>query len=204
MVSFNGVFIIHKTILVSGAHFVKWISCFTTEEDFLSPPIKAPYVTLCNNGELWPSVRKNINAICKKTNKRQISILKHHIVLRTKEDQLPRLSTSGLTGKIAIFHIFCLIRLLLASHLCDTNGCLSKDHIIKEAFAINEQRARCGGIILTIRPATRTSPAHIIKATPCKHGENNKPNGDSFEFSCRRIKLCYLDLISLDFLDKIK
>jgi hypothetical protein len=71
-----------------------------------------------------------------------------------------------------------------------------------EPFRNNFQRTQCDGIILTICPATATSPAHIIKATPCEHGENNKPNGDPFEFSCRKIQLSYLDVISLNFLNK--
>jgi hypothetical protein len=179
------------------------MSCLITEEDILSRLKNAPYLTLCNNGKRWPSVRQNINTICQKSNKYQFQVFKHHVVLRTKEDQLPMLSTGDMTGKILIFHIFCLSLLLLASHLCDTNGCVSKNHIIMEAFAINEQRARCDGITLTIRPATATTAAHIIKATPCKHGENNKSNSDPFKFSCRKIKFNVFDEISLNFLNKI-
>jgi hypothetical protein len=70
---------------------------------------------------------------------------------------------------------------------------VSNKHIIKEPFANNSDRTRCDGVILTLRPATAY-----------KHGENNKPNGDPFEFSCREIKLSYLDVISLDFPNKIE
>jgi hypothetical protein len=91
----------------------------------------------------------------------------------------------------------------LASHLCDTSGCLSKDHIVEESFTINNSRKPCKGVTLTIRPPTATTPAHIIKATAFKHGVNK--NGiDPLKLSCRKIKIVELNVNSLNILNKIK
>ena len=86
-----------------------------------------------------------------------------------------------------IFYFF-----LLASHLCDTRSCILKDHVVLEAFKTNNSRTKCAGIILTIREQTATSPAHILKATPCQHGLNHiKSNGNHFMFSCRKIQFFF-------------
>ncbi|CAF1390120.1 unnamed protein product [Adineta steineri] len=64
------------------------------------------------------------------------SIFSHHIVLRSKLDKLPLLSTKK-TG-------------YRASHLCDTTGCLSESHIIVETEEQNDSRRFCQGIFLHI------------------------------------------------------
>ncbi|CAF0745837.1 unnamed protein product [Adineta steineri] len=56
------------------------------------------------------------------------------------------------------------------SHLCDSLGCVLKDHLRVESMEMNISRRDCEGIILSIIPAITTSPPHIKKATPCEHG----------------------------------
>jgi hypothetical protein len=116
-----------------------------------------------------------------------------------------KLAASQVKETSFILFSFYLFLFFLASHLCDTNGCISKKHIVLEPIEINQNRKKCQGIILTLCPATATSPPHILKATPCDHGLNHtESNGDNFLFSCRKIQCRYLDPISLDFLNKQK
>jgi hypothetical protein len=127
------------------------------------------------------------------------------VTLRSKVDDLPLLSnrSGGMTGKRKIFYIIHILLFPLASHLCDTNGCISKDHIVLETLELNYSRKQCQGIILTIFPAT--AQPHIFKATPCQHGlKHPQSNGDDFMFSCRKIQFVFLDKISVDFLNKQK
>jgi hypothetical protein len=71
-----------------------------------------------------------------------------------------------------------------------------------ESFANNHPRARCDSILRTIRPATL--PDHIIKATLCRHGQNNKSSGDPFKFSCIKIRSISFDVIPLSLIFYIK
>lgn len=103
------------------------MSCITSEEDFKSPPKKPLTLNVHPNGEKWGSIiRQNINTICKKYNNRCFTVRKHHLALASKVDELPPLSSNGMTGKMIIFHIFYLFLFVLASHLCDTAAVYQK------------------------------------------------------------------------------
>ncbi|CAF4294045.1 unnamed protein product, partial [Adineta steineri] len=135
-----------------GPYFAKWLSCLATEQEFLS--VNDALITIWLNSQVYSVFNEKIIKTCKEFNKRSINILKHHIVLRTK-GKLPVLSTRA-----------------EGSHLCDSNGCVLKEHIVLESHEMNISRRDCEGIILSIIPATTTSPPHIDMATPCRHGKN--------------------------------
>ncbi|CAF1228292.1 unnamed protein product [Adineta steineri] len=166
-----------------GSYFAKWLSCLATKQEFLS--VHDALITLWRNSQVYSVVKEQINQTCKEYNTRSISILKHHIVLRTKEN-LPVLSTRA-----------------QGSHLCDSNGCVLKEHIVLESYEMNISRRDCEGMILSIIPATTKSPPHIKMATSCRHGVNYKDsNGDDFLYSCRKIQCVYLDEFSVAFLNE--
>jgi hypothetical protein len=162
-------------------------------------------MTLRANERAKTSIQHHVNEICRIFNKKCIAIYKSHIVLRAN-DKLPLLTVedNGWTGKRIISHTIHLSFLLLGSHLCDTGDCVSEKHIKLERFDVNYDRSRCSGVILLIRPATSTSLSHIVKAKPCPHGNNHceSPN-DPYRFSCRKIKITFLNTVSLNFLNKL-
>ncbi|CAF0898026.1 unnamed protein product [Adineta steineri] len=89
------------------------------------------------------------------------------------------------------------------SHLCDTNGCVLKAHIVIESMEVIQSQRDCGGIMLSIIPASTTSPPQIGNATPCRHGINYKnSNEDDFLYSCRKVQCIFLDKLSVAFLNK--
>ncbi|CAF0765931.1 unnamed protein product [Adineta steineri] len=100
-------------------------------------------------------------------------ILKHHIILRATDPSF----TNAKTG----------------SHLCDTNGCVSTEHLFIENFDVNLTRIRCEGVTFLIRLGNETSPGRIIQATPCRHGING--DDDGFKNSCRKLKIYVQDVI---------
>ncbi len=82
----------------------------------------------------------------------------------------------------------------LASHLCDTVGCLSADHICSESREINNKRKECDGIIVHIYEST-AGEFLILQVDACQHGEQRKQqaNGNSLKYSCRKIKAVFLN-----------
>ncbi|CAF0967189.1 unnamed protein product, partial [Adineta steineri] len=134
-----------------GPYFVKWLSCLITKTDPSS--VNDGRLRLWRNSSVYFDVKQQINKTCEDYEVPSFHIYKHHIVLRTKADDLPVLSSGSMEG----------------SHLCDTIGCVLKEHIVLEPHEINISRRDCGGIKLSIIPATKTSPPQIRKATPCRH-----------------------------------
>ncbi|CAF3961348.1 unnamed protein product [Adineta steineri] len=137
-----------------GPYFAKWLSCFGSETDIL-PPYRQP-LSISRNTTIYTDFQRQITKTCKKFETHTIALLKYHVALRSKEDDLPVLSTGR--GSMQ------------ASHLCDSMHCISKEHIALESMEVNQSRRDCRGITLSIKPATTTSPPHIDIATPCRHG----------------------------------
>ena len=82
--------------------------------------------------------------------------------------------------------------LSLASHLCDTNGCISKDHLCIESAEVNQQRKHCQGIAVHIYENT-AGEFLIIQIDPCRHGElHAKAANDFLKYSCRKIRAILL------------
>jgi hypothetical protein len=74
----------------------------------------------------------------------------------------------------------------LVSHLCDTLKCLRLEHIIDEPVDVNLSRQKCAGMVIGIRDNSITDMA------PCRHGvEACDLNGDSYEFSCRKLRAIF-------------
>jgi hypothetical protein len=79
------------------------------------------------------------------------------------------------------------------SHLCDTIGCLSKEHLCIESAAINNQRSLCQGILLHVHEIT-AGEFLIMQVNPCDHDEKHPDaNGDYFKYSCRKIQAIIID-----------
>ena len=94
---------------------------------------------------------------------------------------------------------YFILYFVLVSHLCDTRGCLRPEHIIDESQDANLSRRRCAGMIIGIRNDTITGIA------PCHHGvERATPNGNPFEFTCRKVRAifhCYRACAYIDSLN---
>ncbi|CAF1466114.1 unnamed protein product, partial [Adineta steineri] len=137
-----------------GPYFAEWLSCFGSETDILSP-YRQP-LSISRNTTTYTDFQRQINKTCKKFETCNIAFMKYHVALRSKEEDLPVLSTGR--GSMQ------------ASHLCDSMHCILKEHIVVESNEVNQSRKDCRGITLSIIPATTTSPSHIDIATPCRHG----------------------------------
>ncbi|CAF1513218.1 unnamed protein product, partial [Adineta steineri] len=137
-----------------GPYFAEWLSCFGSETDILSP-YRQP-LSIARNTTIYTDFQRQINKTCKKFETHTIALLKYHVALRSKEDDLPVLST----GRGSMH----------ASHLCDLMHCVLKEHIVVESMEVNQSRRDCRGITLSITPASTTSPPYIKMATPCRHG----------------------------------
>ncbi|CAF1500439.1 unnamed protein product [Adineta steineri] len=135
-------------------YFVEWLSCFGSETDILSPYRQPLYIA--RNTTTYTDFQRQITKTCKKLKTYNIVLLKYHVALRSKEEDLPVLSTGR--GSMQ------------ASHLCDSMHCILKEHIVLESMEVNQSRRDYGGITLSIKPATTTSPPHFDIATPCRHG----------------------------------
>ena len=86
---------------------------------------------------------------------------------------------------------------VVASHYCDTNGCLSLEHLAIEDFEVNLSRITCQGVILFVRAGSSVSPGHIIQATPCRHGVSSEDGG--FQSSCRKLQVHIQDEVSIQY-----
>ncbi|CAF1567567.1 unnamed protein product [Adineta steineri] len=151
-----------------GPYFVKWLSCFVSETDILSPYRQSLYIA--RNTTTYTDFQRQITKTCKKFKTCNIALLKYHVALRSKEEDLPVLST----GRGSMH----------ASHLYDSMHCISKEHIVVGSMEVNQSRRDCGGITLSITPATTTSTPHIKMATPCRHSINYKDShSDDFLYN---------------------
>ncbi|CAF1428335.1 unnamed protein product [Adineta steineri] len=151
-----------------GPYFAEWLSCFGSETDILSPYRQTLYIA--RNTTTYTDFQRQITKTCKKFKTCNIALLKYHVALRSKEDDLPVLSTGR--GSMQ------------ASHLCDSMHCISKEHIALESMEANQSRRDCRGITLSIKPATTTSPPHIKMVTLCQHGINYKDShGNEFLYN---------------------
>lgn len=155
---------------------------------------------------MWPFIHHHITTMCKNIGKTRFQVQKHHIILRATNN-LEEVSNTrdGMTGKTMMFYVndYLSSLILLGSHLCDTNGCLYYGHLVLEDFFTNLSRQRCNGVLLLVRPATSSSPPHIIKYTPCYHGlQHPKSNGDDLMYSCRKIDIMFENDISVQFFNK--
>ncbi len=82
----------------------------------------------------------------------------------------------------------------IASHLCDTRGCVRIEHLTTENQKENLSRIWCPGVILTLKGK------HIVEVTPCKHGiKNKKANDDFLKFTCRKITVMVQDRAATDY-----
>jgi hypothetical protein len=176
-----------------------------TKKHALKPPVHPPQLLLYPANPAWASIQHHIVTVCNRIKKNCVPIYRHHVVLRSLEPDLSRLSSAngGNTGNVLLFHIIHSSLMFLASHLCDTKGCVSDKHLVLESFVTNDSRARYDGIMILIRLATPTSPARIVKSQPCEHGKKySKDNGDDFEYSCRKIRVIIMSAKSLNFFNK--
>ncbi|CAF1376534.1 unnamed protein product [Adineta steineri] len=172
-----------------GPYFAEWLFCFGSETDILSPYRQS--LSIARNTTTYTDFQRQITKTCKKFKTHTIALLKYHVALRSKEDDLSVLSTGR--GSMQ------------ASHLCDSVHCILKEQIVVESMEVNQSRRDCRGITLSIKPATTTSPPHIKMATPCRHGINYKnSNGDDFMYSCRKIKCIFYDEFAVAFLNSNK
>ncbi|CAF1221798.1 unnamed protein product [Adineta steineri] len=126
--------------------------------------------------------------------------------LATKQELLSvRDATITLHRNSQFYSVFNKQIIKTCSHLCDSLGCVLKDHLMVESHEMNISRRDCEGIILSIIPASTTSPPQIRKATPCRHGINCRDShGDHFLYSCKKVQCIFLDESSVAFLNKNK
>jgi hypothetical protein len=93
---------------------------------------------------------------------------------------------------------------LTVSHLCDTKGCIRKEHLAVESCSINLSRQGCQGVTLMLRSQGQLTPKKILEVYPCYHGINRPDaNGNYLTFSCRKIEVMIQDQASIEFFQTI-
>ncbi len=106
---------------------------------------------------------------------------------------LPLLSGDAGSSEQGLFtFLFCqsdkCFLFVVASHLCDTEGCISKDHLIIEKKEENLSRKHCSGVIMQMYQ-NNSGNYCISQVTPCKHGRKLKTNlQQQLEHSCGKIR----------------
>ncbi len=79
-------------------------------------------------------------------------------------------------------------RFFQGSHLCDTKGCISKQHLIVETQKVNLSRRHCFGIMIQMHQNS-SGVGCITELKPCVHGRSPKRSLDEeLRYSCRKIQ----------------
>jgi hypothetical protein len=153
----------------------------------------APNVYVTTNGR-YPSIFDAAHKFHDDTKIIGFYLSSHHVVLRSKEKiKFSSMSSNPLSysGTLSIVYLEPYIHFLCSSgsHLCDTNGCLRKDHLELELFSLNASRKVCSGVVLMVAGDI------IIDVNPCVHATthpNYKPGGNDLDFSCRTVRVEYM------------
>ncbi|CAF1203152.1 unnamed protein product [Adineta steineri] len=152
-----------------GEFFKRWLECLINPDYIDNPPTAHPKFHVSLTGR-FSSILNAANRFYKKTNISGFGMSSHHVVLRAKEQkQLPPLSNerASYTG----------------SHLCDSTGCLRKEHLELELLSFNLSRKVCPGVMLLVVGDT------ITDVYPCVHGRTHpklETDGDELEYACRK------------------
>lgn len=74
------------------------------------------------------------------------------------------------------------------SHLCDTLGCCSGNHLqVETRHRTNLVHQRCRGVLLLVHRSV------IIQECPCSHADMSKSFNDRLYTSCRKIQIVVVD-----------
>jgi hypothetical protein len=81
-----------------------------------------------------------------------------------------------------------MLLVFLASHLCDTIGCISEEHLLIETQEINLSRRDSIGVMLRIHESN-SGVRCIVQIKPCIHGRKLATNLDEqLNYSCGKLQ----------------
>jgi hypothetical protein len=171
------------------------MSCYTTSDMLNNPPRNHPCITLTGACRAWTSVEEDGKDFLATRSINDLTIFKHHIWLRAR-GKLPILTSNGggRSGESATNAISNFLISFVASHLCDTVGCLRDEHLVVESMQINQDRRLCNGIILVLQSNGPSTPKEVLQVQPCVHGANHRQTrGNFLRYSCRKIQVIIQD-----------
>ncbi|CAF1363968.1 unnamed protein product [Adineta steineri] len=155
-----------------GKFFEGWLECLLSPDYIENAPRTNPGINVSLTGR-FSSIRNAANRFYDKTNISGFYIQSHHVVLRAKEqNKLPSLSNDPASYS--------------GSHLCDSRGCLRKEHLEVELYSFNSSRKYCPGVMLAVAGDT------ITDVYPCVHGRTHpkfKTGADELEYACRKVRV---------------
>ena len=155
-------------------------------------------VRISHTDTKWGSVQIKIDKFFKTHRLQFFNLLVQHVILRSKLKPFPVLTqkSNSMQGNFDSMHwTLTLSSLFLASHLCDTRGCVADKHLLAESTSVNGSRSRCQGIILLLRPGT---PMCILDWKPCRDGLTySDVKSIQLQYSCRKIRVHVLSASAL-------
>ncbi|CAF1337274.1 unnamed protein product [Rotaria sordida] len=170
-----------------GKYLKDFMSCLIKSDNFNHSSKHDSFINITPACTTWSSIKESAKNFCTSHSINKLRIPIHYICLRAR---LPILPSTLLEGNVRI------------SRLCSTNGCIREEHIVMENTSISTGREHCGGIIVVLRPYGPTASKRILKIQPCEHGVQHV-DGDSLNFSCRKMQVSILDEIAIAYLDSL-
>ncbi len=108
------------------------------------------------------------------------------------KESLPFFSSNDASSEQGLFSFFLCqsdkcFSFVVASHLCDTKGCISENHLVVETRQENISRQNCFGAIIQMYEKSSGNYC-ITQVKPCKHGRKLKTNSQQqLEHGCHKI-----------------
>ncbi len=121
--------------------------------DVLNPRNHYPQTWISRNTSRYASIKEKLTMFCTANSIDSIQIFTHHITLRSMKPFLSFLSGTDTSSEQGLFSfLLCqsdeYFPFVVGSPLCDTKGCISKNHLIIKTSEENRSRQKCFGIII--------------------------------------------------------